>query len=73
MLVHSLAVYPLDCMAYGELHSLPCPASGEGVSSLGEDHNPKFELWFLLYGYVMWSGNMLAGYSVSAISSLILE
>ena len=32
MLVHSLAVYPLDCMAYGELHSLPCPASGEGVS-----------------------------------------
>ena len=31
------------------------------ISSLGEDHNPKFELWFLLNGHVMWSGNVLAG------------
>ena len=32
MVVHLLAVYPLDCMADGELHSLPSPTSGEGVS-----------------------------------------
>lgn len=42
------------------LTALSCVRRG-CIFSLGEDHNPKFELWFLLYGHVMWSGNMLAG------------